>query len=608
MLENLAYLHYGDIYKSDIYKQEEEGLAICLKPPKSWVMLPLAFCAWLGSSQMAEAAPLLRYGDSSEAIVSLQNQLKQADCFPKTTRSTGYYGTVTRAAVEKFQQQNGLVEDGIAGSQTYTALAKNRRCEASNPDAVLKSGDANREVKLLQIQLNNWGFPLNGSKLEPTGRFDAPTQKALKEFEAYFNLEQDGVFDSLDSELLWTERGDTLASLLAETDSAKLKQALAAMGPKAFSYLPLLLQTDKYRYSADTLRAMKPEAAVSGIKQLLKSKDKSDRATAGYLIYALRFTEYDKPQLNPNIQNVVPTLISLLRSQDKDDRFVAASALGDIGAGARAAVPDLIELLKKEDEDDLAIAEDALGGIWGHASSNDRATLKPSAENTVRHLIPLLTDDRVAPIDERLLPVSYFAIGALEKIGSDAKRAIPALVDQLQQQKTKNNPKDRSETMKIQKAALALAKIAPSQTSALFQAPALGDDKTRRGVAFAIGAKEAVESEGKNVDPKVVSKLQEIVQNRNENLELRETAAITVTLLTKDVKWLTNFAPLASEWNRCPHRKSETIGIEEEKRFYFDPAIRKCQLRNPGVGNGIKSWRNWFAGKIGKRTQGRRTG
>lgn len=63
---------------------------------------------------------VLKYGDSGEPVRCLQDQLRKAGYF--SGPSTGYFGSQTKHAVIAFQQDYGLVVDGIAGPQTLSAL------------------------------------------------------------------------------------------------------------------------------------------------------------------------------------------------------------------------------------------------------------------------------------------------------------------------------------------------------------------------------------------------------------------------------------------------------------------------------------------------------
>ena len=65
--------------------------------------------------------PTLRQGESGAAVSELQ-QLLNAKGINITV--DGVFGNATRAAVVQFQQQNGLVVDGIVGTQTWQALRR----------------------------------------------------------------------------------------------------------------------------------------------------------------------------------------------------------------------------------------------------------------------------------------------------------------------------------------------------------------------------------------------------------------------------------------------------------------------------------------------------
>ncbi|CAA9295603.1 hypothetical protein AVDCRST_MAG92-4659 [uncultured Coleofasciculus sp.] len=65
--------------------------------------------------------PVLRQGDSGAAVTKLQQLLNAKGI---NIAVDGVFGDATRAAVVQFQQQNGLVVDGIVGTQTWQALRR----------------------------------------------------------------------------------------------------------------------------------------------------------------------------------------------------------------------------------------------------------------------------------------------------------------------------------------------------------------------------------------------------------------------------------------------------------------------------------------------------
>lgn len=69
----------------------------------------------------ASAATLLRLGSRGNEVKAVQTELKNLGYF-KYSNATGYYGTITKDAVKRFQRANGLYADGIVGKKTFGAL------------------------------------------------------------------------------------------------------------------------------------------------------------------------------------------------------------------------------------------------------------------------------------------------------------------------------------------------------------------------------------------------------------------------------------------------------------------------------------------------------
>ncbi|MBU5352602.1 cell wall hydrolase [Paenibacillus barcinonensis] len=72
-------------------------------------------------------AQKLEQGIRSEHVVQLQEQLSELGYFDAGV--TGYYGTITKSAVRKFQQAQGLSADGVAGPITLERLNKKVKAE-----------------------------------------------------------------------------------------------------------------------------------------------------------------------------------------------------------------------------------------------------------------------------------------------------------------------------------------------------------------------------------------------------------------------------------------------------------------------------------------------
>ena len=69
----------------------------------------------------ASAATLLKFGSRGNEVEQIQSELKNLGYFTYS-KVTGYYGSITKEAVKRFQKENGLYVDGIVGKKTYAAL------------------------------------------------------------------------------------------------------------------------------------------------------------------------------------------------------------------------------------------------------------------------------------------------------------------------------------------------------------------------------------------------------------------------------------------------------------------------------------------------------
>ena len=82
----------------------------------------------------------LKRGNSSSQVTSLQKKLQAAGYFDGPL--TGYYGSLTQAAVMKFQKAHGLTPNGIADLETLNALESGSKPASLSKPAAPKSKSA----------------------------------------------------------------------------------------------------------------------------------------------------------------------------------------------------------------------------------------------------------------------------------------------------------------------------------------------------------------------------------------------------------------------------------------------------------------------------------
>jgi N-acetylmuramoyl-L-alanine amidase len=130
---------------------------------------------------------VIRRGDTGPAVTEVQTVLDALGLLAAAHRTT--FDDATDRAVRAFQQQRGLVADGLVGPETYGALQAARHRLG---DRILSwhtkmlVGD---DVAALQERLAELGFDTGRAD----GIFGPLTEAALKEFQGEYGLRPDGV-------------------------------------------------------------------------------------------------------------------------------------------------------------------------------------------------------------------------------------------------------------------------------------------------------------------------------------------------------------------------------------------------------------------------------
>ncbi|WP_322114333.1 peptidoglycan-binding protein [Fictibacillus sp. KU28468] len=129
-----------------------------------------------GHSSAALGSQSLSQGSSNNDVKQLQEYLLTKGVFPYHT-ATGYYGPITKGAVERFQEQSRLKVDGVAGSSTINKIK------------VLRNGDMGKPVIELQRLLKAW----NTYDSTVDGIYGDSTVSAVTAFQKNQGLTADGI-------------------------------------------------------------------------------------------------------------------------------------------------------------------------------------------------------------------------------------------------------------------------------------------------------------------------------------------------------------------------------------------------------------------------------
>ena len=179
----------------------------------SAAILPLLVCA-LAFTGSAVA------GSGDPEIAALQVGLRERGLYSGTV--DGVLGSATQASLRRFQRRAGLPADGVPGPKTRAALGRyGLRAPLGRRDLVL--GMRGWDVTALQFALAWHGFPSGNFD----GRFGARTLAALRRFQAWAGLKQDG-----------RARASTLAALRAPPPRSPIKLVPPIEAPTGDAYGP----------------------------------------------------------------------------------------------------------------------------------------------------------------------------------------------------------------------------------------------------------------------------------------------------------------------------------------------------------------------------------
>ena len=176
-------------------------------------------------------SPLIRRGARSGEVADVQARLRALGA--RIDGEPGVYGSETEKAVRAFQQDRGILVDGVVGPYTWRELVAagwrlgDRSLYLRNPPL---RGD---DVEGLQNRLNALGFDAGRAD----GIFGTNTDGAVRAFQREYDVPEDGIFGPRSLAALRglrVERPGTASSLREEirrAESPGLRGALIVLDP-----------------------------------------------------------------------------------------------------------------------------------------------------------------------------------------------------------------------------------------------------------------------------------------------------------------------------------------------------------------------------------------
>ncbi len=228
----------------------------------------------------------LKKHDKGEDVVELQGRLMELG-YLELDEPTDYYGNSTEYAVELFQRQHGLKQDGVAGEQTQSLLYSS---EAQR--YMLLEGAEGRDVKVLQEQLVELGY-MDESDVDRV--YGEKTVEAVKAFQKRNGLTVDGKAGEKTLEKLYS-------------DEAKISKTLEAQ-------LKEEAKTSAKATSKTTAKATSKTTPKTTPKATSKSSSKTTSKTTSKATAKATPKPTAKPTATPKYDTRIDTMIKVAKSK-----------------------------------------------------------------------------------------------------------------------------------------------------------------------------------------------------------------------------------------------------------------------------------------------------
>lgn len=210
-MENLAYLHLVLANETEADTEYTASITInrlivSFKSSHATVQFLGLTMALLLFGMANQAMALVQQGDRSSEVTFIQQRLQQLGYFQANI--TGYFGQITKEAVIRFQEAQGLTPDGIVGENTQATLERPQKANQAVVKPVqpqtnqvsIKESSEDTQPSLLQIgargiQVSTLqeSLAVAGFSSGTDGVFDAATHEAVKQFQQAKGLSVDGI-------------------------------------------------------------------------------------------------------------------------------------------------------------------------------------------------------------------------------------------------------------------------------------------------------------------------------------------------------------------------------------------------------------------------------
>lgn len=265
-LVNLGYMqqkyttgYYGSITENAVKTyQKAKGLTVDgIAGPQTLSKL-FSSSTTSSTTTKLDTSKVYRLYDESSGVKAMQQALVNLG-YMQQKHTTGYFGSLTLAAVKSFQKNNNLTVDGVAGYNTLSKLNSSSAKSSSSSSGstssssssssttvstyiakpgTLRLGDRGSEVTTLQQTLASKKY-YSGSA---TGIFDSKTKTAVINFQKANGLVADGIVGSKTNAKLYATAAASASSKYTSADTSAIKEAVAAFSQTQKDEVYLLAQ------------------------------------------------------------------------------------------------------------------------------------------------------------------------------------------------------------------------------------------------------------------------------------------------------------------------------------------------------------------------------
>ncbi len=350
------------------------------------------------SSDSSVTYETLEYGDSGDAVKSLQNRLIELGYL--ATSATGNFGSATKSALIEFQKKAGLTADGVAGQTTQQALyaedapSKN----AIDSSSTLKLGDKGDAVTELQKRLIELGYLTTSA----TGTFGEATKAAVTEFQKMAGLSADGVAGQA-----------TINALFATDAPLKVDTTTLKQGDKGDSVKALQNRLIELGYLTGSADGVFGAGTTTAVKEFQKAAGITADGVAGASTITAMFSA-SAPR-KPD---------GTLKRGDRGDAVVDLQnrlrKLGYLTDTADGIFGDTTEAAVKEFQKAVGLTAD---GVVGQTTL-DKLNASDAPEKEGAILRQGSTGNAVKGLQQRLIELGYLSGSADGIFGSGTKSAL----------------------------------------------------------------------------------------------------------------------------------------------------------------------------------------